>query len=174
MFHVHGNIQAKDPFYERVLADHRELCRLLTGLQGCFADADEGSQDACRRLPGLLKEFYAYLQAHFEEEAAGGLLEEAVCRLPRLSKEAMSLERQHVPLLEELHRIVSCVEKCQALQVHEKDLSARFREFANELKLHERSENHLAAEAFQGEPCENGAIATPDGAITSVANSGTS
>jgi hemerythrin len=151
-----------------VLADHRELCRLLTGLQGCFAEADEGCQEACRRLPGLLKDFYSYLAAHFSEEEAGGLLEEAVCRLPRLSKEAMTLERQHAPLLEELKRIVCCVEKSDDLM--EKDVSARFREFVNELRQHERAENHLAAEAFQGEPCENGNSATSDGAITSATN----
>lgn len=174
MFQVNGNIQANDPFYERVLADHRELCRLLTSLQDSFAEADEGSQEACRRLPGLLKDFYSYLEAHFSEEEAGGLLEEAVCRLPRLSKKAMTLERQHAPMLEELRRIVCCLEKGDKLPLNKIDVIARFREFANELRQHERAENHLAAEAFEGEPCEFDECATSNGVITSAANTLTS
>jgi hemerythrin len=145
-------IPMKDPFYETVLADHRHLCGLVSALQGRFNACAEGRAGAARQdLPRMLEELLKHLQLHFATEEAGGMLEEAVCRLPRLSRQAMALEREHAPLLEQLGAIVKTARESGDLQPMCQELNGQFKEFCHDLLAHEGAENRLAAEAFQGE-----------------------
>jgi hypothetical protein len=79
------------------------------------------------------------------------LLEEAVCRLPRLGPQALALERQHPQLLAKLQSIVKEAYRCGESPARWRALAAEFRKFCQALMSHEAAENQIAEAAFKGE-----------------------
>jgi hypothetical protein len=89
-----------------------------------------------------------YLQHHFAEEEEGGVLEEAMCRLPRLCPRAAALERQHGNLREQMARIIEQAERCGCSAERRQAVARDFSRFAYALRAHEAAENGIAEEAF--------------------------
>src|SRR5687768_3913519 len=110
-----AHIGELDPFYVRALDEHRELNRLVSEIEHILtARLSSGKCSGLdwTELPQLIKVLLIHVERHFKEEEAGGLLEEVVCRLPRLGPQATALERQHEPLLQQLRPIVEKAQNC--------------------------------------------------------------
>lgn len=155
--------QGLDPFYVKALAEHRELNRLVGEIEHKLTarlNAGICSGPDQIELPELFKVLLIHLEEHFKEEEAGGLLEEVVCRLPRLGPQATALERQHEPLLEQFRPIVEKAQNCGCSPDRWEPVAREFRGFLQALIVHEAAENRLAEEAFHGEDdsmaCGNG------------------
>jgi hypothetical protein len=88
------------------------------------------------------------LAQHFAEEEAGGCIEEAVCRCPRLASEARHVERQHPVLLDELDGVIALARVLQPGRVGRQTLLNEFDEFAANLKKHESAEDHILQVGF--------------------------
>jgi hypothetical protein len=140
-------LQGQDPFYARFLADHRELNRMVEAVEHQLVSARDNSE-ARAALPGMLNDLLAHVRHHFEEEEQGGVLEEAMCRLPRLCSQATTVERQHAPLLAQLEQIVQRLQPLGESAEKCRSLADEFCRFAAALRTHEAAENRIAAEAF--------------------------
>jgi hemerythrin len=139
----------QDPFYTKFLADHRELHRLVKAIEDRLTslaqNAGEPTQSA---LTDLLADLLVRVKQHFAEEEAGGVLEEAASRLPRLAAEADAVERQHEPLLRQLEQIVQEARGGDGKDSSGRALADAFGRFAHALRAHEAAENGIAEEAF--------------------------
>jgi hemerythrin len=87
------------------------------------------------------------LARHFEMEEAGGCLEDAACRCPRLSGEIARLEREHPLMLRMLDRLVERAATGD-IGCETDDFVEAFRRLVKSLHAHEAAENHVMAEAF--------------------------
>jgi hypothetical protein len=99
-------------------------------------------------LTDLLANLLVRLKQHFAEEEAGGVLEEAASRLPRLAAEADAVEKQHEPLLRQLEQTVRQARGEDGKGSSGRDLADSFARFAYALRVHEAAENRIAEEAF--------------------------
>ncbi len=143
----------QDPFYVKALAAHRELSGLVSGIAtglDAVVHSQPGDQ-AWSELPARFEGLLLYLKQHFAEEEAGGLLEEAICRLPRLGPQATVLERQHEPLLRDCSELVERAEVCGSSKELWKGLAQDYGQFIKALLTHEAAENRLAEQAFNAE-----------------------
>jgi hypothetical protein len=139
----------QDPFYAKFLADHRELHGLVKAIEDRLASlAQNASEPTQSALADLLADLLARLKQHFAEEEAGGVLEEAATRLPRLAAEADAIERQHEPLLRQLEQVVQQAPGGDGKESSGRALAEAFGRFAYALRAHEAAENRIAGEAF--------------------------
>jgi hypothetical protein len=142
-----------DPFYVKTLDEHRELNRLVSEIERKLTarlSSGECTGPDWTELPQLFKVLLIHLEMHFKEEEAGGLLEEVVCRLPRLAAQATALERQHEPLLQQLRPIAEKAQSCGSSPERWEQVAREFHHFVRTLIVHEGAENRLAEEAFKG------------------------
>jgi hypothetical protein len=147
-------LQGKDPFYAKVLDEHRELRGRLAALEDKLAEVlapAPGRAPDYEELRKLLASLLVHVEQHFAEEEEGGILDEAMCRLPRLCPQAAALERQHKPLLQQLARIVERAGDCGSSENRWRSLAAEFNRFTYAIRAHEAAENRIAEEAFNEE-----------------------
>lgn len=148
-----------NPFYMRVVDEHRELHRRIASIRDQLAVAVRDPADGPSALAASLaslKELMAQLKQHFAEEEQGGLLDEAVSQAPRLGPQATALEHEHEPLEREICALIERAEKCGSSRELWQQVAADFNEFVATLCRHEAAENRLAEEAF-GEESRIGA-----------------
>jgi hypothetical protein len=141
------SIERADPaILGHVLAEHRDLFRLITLARKAFA-ADAPTSDLEPTLNSL-RELRHHLHDHFLQEEEGGFLEEAVTRVPRLSQAMREIVGQHPGLLSELDNLIAAL--ARSGQTGEAWLGARqaFDAFAAHLQAHERSENAVVQAGY--------------------------
>jgi hypothetical protein len=144
----------RDPFFMQALSEHRDLLaetfqlRLL--FQSCVQnrpDVDH-SQELTRRLRLL----WEHLSQHFLQEQAGGYLEEAIMRLPRIGPRAEFLQRQHGDLSTAASRLADELERLDPATCDWAREAWEFDQFVQQLVAHEAAENALLQEAFNEDP----------------------
>ncbi len=123
--------------HERLHADVREVERAL---------AARSDPVALLKVLESLAALRDELVRHFEEEERGGCIEEAVCRCPRLTREATSVEREHPELLQRLCHLIERVGGSDS-GIDEQSVED-FQQFARSLNAHEAAENRILNEAF--------------------------
>ncbi len=123
--------------HERLHADVREIERAL---------AARSDPVALLKVLESLAELRDDLVRHFEEEERGGCIEEAVCRCPRLTREATAVEREHPVLLQRLRHLIERVGGGES--GIDENFVEEFQEFARTLHAHEAAENRILKEAF--------------------------
>jgi hypothetical protein len=142
-------LQGQDPFYAKFVTEHRDLNRLLEAVEKQLSAAGgEHGGEARSVLPETIDDLLAHIERHFEEEEQGGLLDEAICRLPRLGPQVTVVERQHAPLLAQLGQIAKRAKEVGSSAGQWKALADEFRRFAYALRAHEAAENRVAEEAL--------------------------
>jgi hypothetical protein len=103
--------------------------------------SDSDREELLAELSSLQSE----LRHHFEQEAAGGCLEEAAGPSPVLFHEATMLLQQHPDLLAELEGVIAHVQDADWPVVTLRD---KFKNFARQMHAHEAAENRLLAKGF--------------------------
>ena len=137
------------PYIDHLLAEHRRLHRLIQQtrdmiVQSGGPDGDSSYADVAKVLRNLRSE----LEHHFAEEEAGGCLDEAVSRCPRLSQDARRVEAEHPELLAEVDRLIVEASDCDCHVESRIVLQRDFDNLCHELHAHERAENDLLKQGF--------------------------
>jgi hypothetical protein len=137
-----------------IAAEHRGLERRASQLiQLARRPVEESAlPEALATLAMQLRELNDLLKAHIAQETAGGYLEEAVARVPRLAVDADAVERQHPDLLREMAALVERSEKlAPAIDAWTKIGRAIMR-FAGKLLAHETEETRILQQGFNEDP----------------------
>src|SRR5262245_18549708 len=80
-------------YIDHLVAEHRRLHAMLREMQSAINHSVEREEESSfARVIRILTKLQAELHQHFGEEETGCCLEEAVCRCPRLSSDAMKIE----------------------------------------------------------------------------------
>ena len=137
------------PYIDHLLSEHRRLHKLIhqariSIVQSGGPDGDESYQGVVQILRNLRGE----LQNHFAEEEAGGCLDEAVSRCPRLSPDAKRLECEHADLLAEVDRLIAEAADSDAHVESRVTLQRDFDSLCRQLHAHEAAENDLLRQGF--------------------------
>jgi hypothetical protein len=137
------------PYVDHLLAEHRRLHRLLGQTRAAIVGSGCPDRDATwvdvKRVLLLLRN---ELAQHFAEEEAGGCLDEAVSRCPRLSGEARRLEADHTELLAEIDRLIAQAEDHGCHVEDRVAFEAAFDNLCRELHAHENAENQILKQGF--------------------------
>ena len=132
------------PFLVHLKAEHKRLetvtCEIETALVECT------NRVYSPAVIGKVSRLRDELVAHFEEEKRGGCLEEALSRCPRLSEEALIIDREHVELIQQLNQLIEQTEVSRSLP--DESFASDFRRFAQGLRRHEARESRILMEAF--------------------------
>jgi iron-sulfur cluster repair protein YtfE (RIC family) len=137
-----------------IAAEHRDLERRATRLfQRVRQRIDEDSLPVS--IAGLtlnLQELRDLMKHHFAQEAAGGYLEEAVARVPRLAGAADAVEKQHPELLRDLSALAESVKTAEPSIDAWEQLGVGVAAFTCKLLAHEVEENRILHEGFNEDP----------------------
>jgi hypothetical protein len=136
-------------YVDHLLAEHRRLHTLLrlarsAVLQSGGPDRDATTDDILRLLQRIRDE----LMRHFAEEEAGGCLEEAVSRCPRLSAQAGRIQAEHPELLAELDAVIAHAADCDQTVQSRLAFERHFDSLCERLHAHEAAENDLLRQGF--------------------------
>ena len=136
-------------YVDHLLAEHHRLHALLRHARAAILQAGGPDRDATAAdIVRLLKQVRQELTHHFAEEEAGGCLEEAVSRCPRLSSEANHLGAEHAELLREIGDVVAIAETSDNGYAAHLAMEHSFQHFCERLYAHEAAENSLLRQGF--------------------------
>src|SRR5262245_2464176 len=93
-------------YLKHLQREHRQLNCALLEIRRQLAELARGSKvraEVMERLEGFLSE----LRSHFAEEEAGGCLEEAVARCPRVGAQVKILMEEHPALARSLEELIA-------------------------------------------------------------------
>ena len=130
-----------------VLAEHRDLFRLMQAVREQFASGGPSTDARRADLTAAIRSLRNHLASHFVQEERGGFLEESVTRVPRLSAMVRSILSQHPALLEELDRLIALVVAAADAEGWCRAERA-FAAFAERMHAHERLENTVVQEGY--------------------------
>jgi hypothetical protein len=128
--------------------EHREVHALVAGVRRQLEALE--SADLERQLPlvrRVLGDLRQRLARHFAEEEAGGCLEEAAARLPRLGGAVQQIENEHPLLLAQLDALLDRV-RGPLERASWPDVVLGFGNFARALAQHEALENRVLEQGF--------------------------
>jgi hypothetical protein len=137
------------PFVDHLLAEHRRLHKLIH--QARISIVESGGPDWDESYEGvaeILRKLRGELQRHFAEEEAGGCLDEAVSRCPRLSPDARRLESEHADLLAGVDRVIAQALDCGCHFENRVALQRDFDNLCRQLHAHEAAENDVLRQGF--------------------------
>lgn len=124
---------------------HDELDRLIDKVTEAWLF---GSKRYDRGLAHHLELLRYALKQHFQEEAEGGCLDEAVARRPSLSKELTRLQSEHVEMLRDIDELISRVEQSPRIVEAWENNSDLFFQFIRRLRSHEAAETRMLERGF--------------------------
>jgi iron-sulfur cluster repair protein YtfE (RIC family) len=137
-------------YVEHLTAEHRRLDQLIHQTLARLPNWEQNeSSDWPAELITGLAAIRDELARHFQEEEAGGCLEEAASLCPGLSSEVTAIEADHARLLTELDELINRARqltKPTAREAHA--LGQELRALANDLHAHEARENQIMQRGF--------------------------
>lgn len=144
---------ADEPYLEQALTEHRDLHRFLDEIRLLFdVSAEDATPDRLTFGREALCELQSRLQAHFAQEEEGGYLDEAVSRLPAISRQAAILQRQHGEFAALADRLVTLCGQSATSKQNWPQFKEALKDFTKKLEAHERAEDALLTRAFNVDP----------------------
>jgi len=136
-------------YVNHVLAEHRRLHGILQKARSAILQTSGPDRDVTlAHVAQILKQVRGELGHHFAEEEAGGCMEEAVSRCPRLAADVKRIEQEHPTLLAEIDRLIATAEDGPADLQNRIALEHGFDELCTELHAHEAAENAVLRAGF--------------------------
>jgi len=154
-------------YVERLEKSHEQLERLVRESERMLAAWPDNPTTGAAVVAQHLRDLRTALERHFAEEAAGGCLEEAAARTPRLGPIAERVVDDHMGLLIELERLIaacpvggglfdveaelrstSAVARLEDEEPPCADVAAAFERFAARLRRHLLDENRVARQGL--------------------------
>lgn len=145
---------ANNHVQEAYLADlqtaHRSLCRQQRQIENLLSDGlQHGWTPATiKTVNNCLADLCQEVERHFRQEEAGGCLEEAVTRLPRLHGDMRRVLDEHRGLLEQLRQTAQVAQALAQSRSAWPRLAERIAKVLGQLKTHEETENRLVEQGF--------------------------
>ena len=137
------------PYVEHWIFEHRRLHRLLRAARSSIVHSGGPDGDTvCRDVVRVLRDLRHELAHHFLQEEAGGCLDEAVSRCPKLSADVKRIESQHPELLAAVDRLIAQAQDCDCHVQNQIALHHAFDELCRELDAHEVAENRVLKQGF--------------------------
>ena len=143
-----------NPYYVHALAEHRELHTAIERIRSLLNSDLTGDAAALKGIEAThaVLALRDHLRRHFTQEEAGGYLEEAVTRLPRIAPQASALQRQHRELLDAVERLLPNPDAVVSGKTALATMKDEFEIFVRRLLAHEAAENVLLEQAFNEAP----------------------
>jgi hypothetical protein len=137
-----------------IAAEHRGLERRATQLiQLVRRPIEDGAlPTALAELTTHLRDLRDLLRRHIAQETAGGYLEDAVARVPRLARDADAIERQHPDLLRDAAALVDIAKNSTPSLDAWTRLGDAVAQFAGKLLAHEIDEGRILQQGFNEDP----------------------
>ena len=136
-------------YVDHLIAEHRRLHGCLRQMRVALAHSlGSGDSPSFAPVEHSLSRLREELARHFAEEDAGGCLEEAVSRCPRLAAEAGRIEAEHPQILADLDRLAAKTRQLAATHEHQLAVERDFERLCQRLREHEKAENSLLAQGF--------------------------
>jgi hemerythrin len=136
-------------YIDHLAAEHRRIHRMRREMQSAIVDSvvpdEEPSFAYVVRILTRLRE---ELEKHFSEEEAGGCLEEAVCRCPRLAADAKRIETEHPAILAEINDLIEKATNLQPNNQNQFAIQQGVNRLCRGLRAHEAAENQLLSQGF--------------------------
>ncbi|MBA4019958.1 MAG: hypothetical protein C0483_22560 [Pirellula sp.] len=150
IYHIHEH----NPYYVQAVAEHRVLHAAVEQLEHLIANgpatvATSGNVAEARRRMGDLRDL---LRKHFDQEEAGGYLEEAIVLDPKTAPQAAQFQRQHHEFIEFLDSMRDLANRSDLDCKSWKSLGDGLSRFATQLNAHEVAENAMLRRAFNEAP----------------------
>lgn len=144
-----ASIDRSDPIIlGHVLFEHQDLFQRITAARHAFACRERPGAENLASLTNCLRSLRDHLDGHFRKEEAGGFLEEAVTRMPRLGPSVAKVMSQHPTLLAELDKIIGGLPSSTGSAEAWEQAGRSFETFAANMMAHERSENAVVQEGY--------------------------
>lgn len=138
-----------NPYVEHLLAEHRRLHTMLRLARSAILQCGGPDRDATTEdIVRVLKQIRNEMAQHFKEEEAGGCLEEAVSRCPRLGPQAERVQAEHPDLLAQIDRLIAQALDSQHTVENRVAFEREFDELVELLHAHEAAENDLLRQGF--------------------------
>ena len=137
-------------YVEHLTAEHRRLDQLIHQTLARLSDWEQNelSNWPAELLTGLVA-IRDELARHFQEEEAGGCLEEAASLCSGLSNEVTAIEAEHAKLLSELDELIDRARQLTRPAAREAHaLGQELRALAHAVRLHEARENQIMQRGF--------------------------
>lgn len=149
-YHVHE----ANPFYVQALAERRALHTAVEGLRKFVADSSiaNTTKNQVAELRRCIEKLCNQLARHVAEETAGGCLEEASARNPKIAAEAESLQRRYLEFLKAAEKLRSIAESPRLTADAWNALRSDCLQFADRLREYEAGESVLLQNAFNEAP----------------------
>lgn len=136
-------------YVDHLAAEHRRLHRTLRQMRAAIAGSVEPDVSPTfaevARILGRLRD---ELELHFTEEEAGGCLDEAISRCPRLASEVKRIEGEHPAILAEVDRLIDQVTHSTPTVLNQIDIQHAFERLYQRLIAHEKAENQVLAQGL--------------------------
>lgn len=145
-----SNYDSSRSYIEHFEVEHRRLGDLIRKTTAMFPSWEEVDlKDWLPRIVERLKVVRTELERHFQEERAGGCLEEAVSHCPSIAHEARQAEAEHPKLLQLLDDLIRVGEGAArpTLKVA-RALQRGFQGFVKQLQQHEALEFKIVQHGF--------------------------
>jgi hypothetical protein len=137
------------PYIDHLLAEHRRLHRLIQQARTSIVQSGgPDGESTFANVAHILRNLRSELEHHFAEEEAGGCLDEAVSRCPRLAQDARRVEAEHSDILAEVDRLIIQASDCDCHVETRIELQRDFDNLCRQLHAHERAENDLLKQGF--------------------------
>lgn len=144
-----ASIDRSDPtILGHVLAEHRELFCQMMAVRSAFAEHHAPTRKTTAAIVAALRTLREHLRIHFEQEEAGGFLEESIARMPRLASAATAIVKQHPALLAELDALIKTLSAGDVSAAAWEQANRAYDCFSAHMQAHERSENAVVQEGY--------------------------
>jgi hypothetical protein len=136
-------------YIDHLQAEHRRVRQMLRQAHAAIVwsggpDRDVSPDDVVKALRRVRDD----LEHHFAQEEAGGCMDEAVSRCPRLSAEVKRIEAEHPELLRELDRLIAQAMDGNSSVENRLAIERGFDDLCRQLHAHEVAENAVLREGF--------------------------
>lgn len=149
-YHIHE----ANPFYVQALAERRALHTAVERLRKLVADRSVSNvtNTQAAELRRCIGKLCDHLARHVAEETAGGCLEEASARNPKIAAEAEVLQRKYRDFLKTAENLRSIAERPSRTADAWNALRSDCDQFAERLREFEPGESALLQNAFNEAP----------------------
>ena len=136
-------------YFDHLLAEHRRLHSMLREMRAAIVNSTKPDGEASfAEVAQTLQRLHRELEHHFAQEEAGGCLDEAVSRCPRLSGEAKRVEAEHPDILAEVNGLIQLATSQEPNDESRLAIQKGFERLYQRLLSHEAAENRILAEGF--------------------------
>lgn len=149
-YHIHE----ANPFYVQAIAERRALHGAAERLRKFTADGSnaKGTKTQIAELRRCIVELCNHLARHIAEESAGGCLEEASARNPKIAAEAETLQLQYCDFLKAAEALRFNAEQPNLTADAWNGLRSDCSRLAGRLREYEAGESALLQNAFNEAP----------------------